>query len=114
MGGPDRCAVCRQDLTWHKENEPRHPFTPEGTQISLEMPEPEVQHVPASYSGDLVLRLTLMKLGLITEKDLSHTRHMVELASQQKKSLVVVADSESRTGFKLSLMSLEDMLAQES
>ncbi len=55
-----------------------------------------------------------MKLGLITEKDLSHTRHMVELASQQKKSLVVVADSESRTGFKLSLMSLEDMLAQES
>jgi hypothetical protein len=38
---------------------------------------------------------------------------MVEMASQQKKSIVVKPDPDSKSGFKLSLMSLEDMLAED-
>jgi hypothetical protein len=107
------CEACGNTADWHTINQPHHPFSAKGSPVQLLEQPDDVQRAPISFSGDLVLRLTLMKLGLVSDRDLSHTRHMVEMASQQKKSIVVKPDPDSKSGFKLSLMSLEDMLAED-
>jgi hypothetical protein len=107
-----RCEVCQQTEEWHREHHPMHQFSPEGTEVRLTVPEsppepPGQGHVKPG--GDLLLRLTLIKLGLITQQELDHTQRAMELAVQQGKALVVVPDPEDAGQLRFQLLGLNDL-----
>ena len=84
----DICQVCRQTLRWHEENKPRHEFIRLG-----ESPNIHEREVPAPTplkSGDPVLRMALMKLGVLTETDLTETETWIRHAAEQGMAVTVV------------------------
>jgi hypothetical protein len=79
----DRCRVCGQTFGWHEENQPRHPFTPEGASLDfLKRPKdrdrsgrktsqsPAEPPVIASMAHDPVVRIALINRGILTPADL--------------------------------------------
>lgn len=75
----DRCQVCNQTLEFHHTNPLKHEFVDTGGQPAT------IEELPASAarpsgskagggSGDAVLRLALVKAGVITEADLEEAQ----------------------------------------
>ena len=100
----DLCQICRQDEDWHREHKPKHKFIAEGETPRL-MEEPaEVTPTPG-LRGDPVLRLALLKAGVLTDMNLLEAEVWIREAANAGGA-VVIEDGE----FKV--LSLEAWIAK--
>jgi hypothetical protein len=95
------CTTCAQPWQWHLDHKPRHEFTNPGEDSRVKEPPAPVT---APRLGDPVLRLALIKAGVIKELNLDEAQIWLNEAVQQGKAVVVV-DGE----FKL--MDFADMVS---
>jgi hypothetical protein len=80
------CSTCGNTWQWHQDHKPRHDFVNAGEEAKLQQPTPPL---PAPKSGDPILRLALIKTGVILEKDLDEAQLWLNEAIQQGKAVVV-------------------------
>jgi hypothetical protein len=93
----EECAVCLQTWAWHKAAQPAHKFARAGEGLetrSSDLPteaEARPQAPPAEIhiAGDPVLRLALVKKGLLTEMQLDEAEMWLREATRRGKALVV-------------------------
>jgi hypothetical protein len=76
------CRMCGQSEQWHRDNSPRHQFTPRDSASSptLTNDQPQVQMEHVNLPFDPVLRLALVNAGVITAAQLSQAEkdfHMI-------------------------------------
>lgn len=84
----DLCGACGRTRQWHRDNHPHHQFTSE-LEGRLE-PEVRVQPPEKVTSGDAVLRLALVKAGVLTDSDLEVAERVLRLAQQHQNLAVMV------------------------
>lgn len=96
------CQVCSQTEGWHIQHRPMHSFVAEGEAPRLAETPPPPQPV-MNMRGDPVLRLALLKAGVITEQNLGEAEVWLRQAAEQ--NLAVVYEGET---FKL--VSIEDWI----
>ena len=99
----DLCMVCRQTFQWHVENKPLHEFVREGEAPNIR--ERQTPTPPVMKGGDPILRLALIKAGVITEANLAVTETWIRQAADQGM-MVAVVDGE----FKL--FSIEEWISR--
>lgn len=98
------CQLCHQTEEWHREHHPKHAFVgPDDDPRLHEDPGPEKPSV--SMRGDPVLRLALVKAGVIEEGQISEAEFWVREAAAAG-SAVVIEDG----GFKL--LTLEEWITR--
>lgn len=100
----DVCRVCKYSFQWHQENNPRHPFTPEGGSLDFLKRRGTPDHtagrstsprgsdtspIPMTLS-DPVLRIALMNRGVISAADL------VIAESQLREALAAVRSEDGQ------------------
>jgi hypothetical protein len=88
----DICNTCGMRRWWHEENQPRHEFTLDEAAIRLPQVPASTPGPPQMQSGDLVLRLALLKAGVITETNLTEAEVWVREAQRTGKALIVGDD----------------------
>lgn len=82
------CQLCHQDEQWHREHHPKHAFVgPEDDPVLSVDPGPKMPSV--SMRGDPVLRLALVKAGLIEEGQIQEAEFWVREAAEQGAGVVV-------------------------
>jgi hypothetical protein len=101
----DVCRVCGQTRRWHMEHKPHHEFSIVSAVPTL----PKAEAVP-TLRGDIVLRLTLMRKGLVSEVELEETRRLVERAAEFGRAVVLEPDPEGITGWKFNLVTQEELI----
>lgn len=104
----EHCRVCGQTREWHMIHRPYHVFTNDSTRISLPGPPPQQRPM---LVGDMVLRLTLLKKGIVTDFELAETKLWFERAAEMGQVVILEPDGENG-GFKFRLAT-PDQLAQE-
>lgn len=92
------CIVCQQSWEWHKAHKPKHKFQTENRVIELDEPPAPPQ---IARGGDPVLRLTLIKAGVITEEQLGETSRWVEAAREHGHAVVMLPDEQGEMQFHL-------------
>jgi hypothetical protein len=80
------CSTCGQSWQWHVDHTPRHEFTNPGEESRVKDPPPPVS---APRVGDPVLRLALIKAGVITELNLEEAQMWMNEAVVQGKAVMV-------------------------
>ena len=69
------CAICGKDQAWHRENNSAHAFSTDGQlsrRASSQSGDPSSQNRPRiNTGGDPVLRMALIRKGVITPEDLT-------------------------------------------
>lgn len=96
------CQVCSQTEGWHIQHNPMHRFVAEGEAPRLEeAPSPVMPSM--TLRGDPVLRLALIKLGVISEADLNEAEVWLRQAGEQNMAVVV-------EGHAFKLVSIEDWI----
>lgn len=83
------CVVCSQTEAWHQEHKPKHAFTTEGGG-PLSVALPTTQEAPVRGVGDPILRLALLKAGVLTEPDLAVAEEWMKAAREHGKVLMVI------------------------
>lgn len=69
------CRICNQDEKWHKDHRPRHAYSPDST-LFRKAGEMPARKLPS----DPVLRLVLIRKGVISGDDLSAVEKELESA----------------------------------
>lgn len=95
------CQLCHQDDQWHREHKPKHKFVGPDDDPRLVMdvpPQPD-----RSVRGDPVLRLALVKAGVVTDGDIMEAEILIRTAAEEGMA-VVVEDGQYR------LLSIEDWI----
>jgi hypothetical protein len=105
MDMEERCRVCNQTRRWHAENKPVHEFSLDSGRPQRPAP-PEASN--PRLAGDIVLRLTMMQKGLITEAELNRTRQLLERAIELNAAVVV--EPSPSGGFRLMIVSREELV----
>lgn len=106
MPDSEVCQVCRQSREWHNHHAPRHRFV--GPNDSLEnwgIEEPPTPPIVAARGGDMILRLALVKAGVISELDLTAAQVWMQEAQNHGMAVVVEAG-------EYKLVPVEEMLAR--
>jgi hypothetical protein len=107
----EKCFVCGQTRRWHMEHRPHHVFST--TSNTPQLPkEEQAEPTRPRLQGDLVLRLTLLKKGLVSEAELEETRVWVEKAAEFGKAIILEPDPAAMTGWRYRLAT-EEQLIQE-
>ena len=96
------CQVCSQTEGWHRQHNPMHSFVAEGEAPRLGVP-PDPIPPPTTMRGDPILRLALLKAGVITEPDLATAEKWMRTAAEQGMT-VSVEDGEYK------ILSIEDWI----
>lgn len=69
------CDICGKDEKWHRENDSAHAFATDGRLIrraQSQSNDPSSQNRPRiNTGGDPVLRMALIRKGIITPEDLT-------------------------------------------
>jgi len=107
----DLCLVCGQTRRWHMEHNPHHEFS--STSSTPQVPEQTKIKDPSSpvgLRGDVVLRLTLLRKGLVSEAELEETRFLVERAAEMGRALVLEPEQGSLTGWRFNLVTQEELV----
>lgn len=69
------CSICGKDERWHRENEVLHAFSLDGRLKKAESPPPSKpvsqERPKVNIQGDPVLRMALIRAGVITPEDLT-------------------------------------------
>jgi hypothetical protein len=102
----DVCQVCHQDEQWHMDHKPRHFFVREGEAPRLGEVIPPTAH-PSTRIGDPVLRLALIKAGVLAEGDLSEADVWLRESANQGMA-VIVEDGTYK------LVAIEEWIAREA
>jgi len=95
MGGEapdmnDICDTCGLRRWWHEENNPSHAFVgEEGGPMRVSEVPTRVSPPSSVTPGDLILRLALVKAGIVTEMQLTESEAWVREAARTGKALVV-------------------------
>lgn len=80
------CTTCGQNEQWHHDHKPRHAFTNPGEETRrVDQPAP----TPTPRSGDPLLRLVLMKKGLICQDDFDVAERFLSVAQQLNRAVLV-------------------------
>jgi hypothetical protein len=103
------CAVCGQTRRWHMEHKPHHEFSVDSTVPTVPQPKPQELQSP-QLRGDIVLRLTLLRKGLVSEAELEETRSLVERAAEMGRALVLEPEPGSLTGWRFNLVTQEELV----
>lgn len=69
------CLICGKDEQWHRENNPAHAFSLDG-RLTRAQRQPDAKPVSQERpriqgGGDPVLRMALIRKGIITPEDLT-------------------------------------------
>lgn len=71
----DDCLICGKSEQWHRDNNPSHSFSVDGRLVKR---APSQANLPSSQNqpqiatgGDPVLRMALIRAGVITPEDLT-------------------------------------------
>ena len=83
----DKYQICQQTREWHDLHHPHHAFIEDGDDVRLGRAETP-SAIPVNR-GDPVLRLALIKAGVISEKDLTEAEVWLREASSSGKAVVV-------------------------
>ena len=69
------CLICGKDEQWHRDNQPNHDFSIDGRltkRAPSQASDPSSQNRPRiNMGGDPVLRMALIRKGVITPEDLT-------------------------------------------
>ena len=103
----ETCVICRRSLDWHRYNETAHKFSPMGQVGALDktfgprkkeeapsLPRkggPDVVRVQEGLPQDPVLRLVLLRKGIITLEELAETEKEVRDAKQRGAGVVFIS-----------------------
>jgi hypothetical protein len=99
----DLCGACGRTRQWHRDNHPHHQFVgDDGPLQAVEIKSETLQRVT---SGDAVLRLALVKAGVLTDEDLDQAEKMLRLA-QQHQNVAVSVNPETR---QYEMLSIDDL-----
>jgi hypothetical protein len=104
------CKVCGQTEEWHQEHKPMHEYSGDVGQIVV--PEPKQPGKPPMQRGDLVLRMALLKKGLITEVELGEAELWVEQAQLRNQALTVEPDP-AGGGWRFRLVDFDAWIAEQ-
>jgi hypothetical protein len=84
-----RCTVCKQTESWHREHRPAHAFQAVGSRLEAavydESPTPQPMRAPF----DPILRMLLIDKGLITVEELEEAERKLKAASAMGQGIVV-------------------------
>lgn len=95
------CTLCKNDREWHRENNPRHPFTPpegslaflgDGNKARQEAKERHPSRPVKVLQGlpsDPALRILLIEKGLVTQDELNDVERRIREA-QANGSVIIV------------------------
>jgi len=103
------CLTCGQSLEWHQQNRPHHEFSSESGAMKVPEPTPEAPPTPIRNGGDAVLRMALLKAGVITEGQLKQAQLWVEKAAERGHALVVEPDPDWEGERQFRLLSFEEL-----
>jgi hypothetical protein len=82
------CIVCLQTKEWHRVHHPKHKFVSEGEEPKLE--EEQAPTSPSnSMRGDPVLRLALIRAGVIDEAQVAEAEIWVREAAAQGGAVTI-------------------------
>jgi len=96
------CQICHQPWEWHQSHKPRHEFV--GTGDDPRLGQAQAPAAPStSMRGDPVLRLALVKAGVISEADIAEAEVWVREAASSGQAVVV-------DGGQYGLVSVEDWI----
>jgi len=101
-----KCAICENTWAWHQANKPQHAFMAEGEGGRL-VPVSEIEQPQAK--GDLILRLALVKAGVITDADLNEAEQQVNKARELGRVLMLEPDAEGVLQWRL--LSMDELRA---
>lgn len=94
------CGTCGQSWQWHRDNRPRHDYTPPGGAGGINVTPPRTDTPPTTrvISGpfDPVLRQALMDAGIITPAMLRAAEQKIMVVTNQFRE--VMADGEQQGG----------------
>lgn len=108
-----KCGVCRQTRKWHMEYNPHHMFVEEGGKLQP-VPPPQVpQMQQPRMLGDMVLRLALLKAGVISDLDLAEAKLWIEKGAELGLAVMLELDGETGT-LRYRLMSIETIVQEAS
>lgn len=115
MAQDDRCRSCGQSKEWHEQNNPRHQFVPpddSGPAVQLpDPPTPPPATATPRISGDPILRMALLKKGLLSQADIAEARTWMDEGFQRGLAVVVVPDVEAEGGgFQYRLVELQHLI----
>lgn len=102
MGVLEKCQVCHMTREWHEQHKPRHSYIADGDDPRLGQPTPPVQ-LPSALRGDPVLRLALVKSGVIPETAIQEAEVWVREAAASGQAVVV-------DGGEFKLISVEEWI----
>jgi hypothetical protein len=112
----DKCRVCGQTRRWHMEHQPHHVFSLTSampTTPEIEAKKQELEHPQKPrLQGDIVLRMALLKAGLLGEQDLEEARTWMEKAAEFGKAVVLEPDPASMTGWRYRLVTQEQLIRE--
>jgi len=101
----DVCQVCHQSKEWHDTHRPHHIFVKFGEEPRLAEAQPPTP--PPLRMGDPVLRLALIKAGVLREQDITEAEVWLREAANEGMAVVVVEG-----GYKL--LSIEEWIDREA
>jgi hypothetical protein len=81
------CQICQQPWEWHEQHHPRHQFI--GSEDDPRLGLAQVPTPSNSMRGDPVLRLALIKAGVISEVNISEAEVWVREAAATGQAVVV-------------------------
>jgi hypothetical protein len=104
----DRCRMCNNDRQWHRENRPRHPFTPQDGSLAFlgdrkkdqaKADHPSQSHVKVlpGLPSDPALRILMIELGLITQDQLTEVENRIRQA-QTSGNIIIVTPKVPQNG----------------
>lgn len=105
------CSSCGQSLEWHQKNNPHHEYTENGGGIRVPPPAKEIPH-PTLGGGDVVLRMALLKAGVLTEGHIKQAQLWVEKGAERGHALLVEADPDHPGENRFRLLSFEELASE--
>lgn len=81
------CQICHRDEEWHRIHRPRHAFVgpDDDPRLRLDTPTPP----DMSVRGDPVLRLAMVKAGVLTDMQIFEAEVWVRQAAERGMAVVV-------------------------
>ena len=105
------CITCGQTEDWHRDHKPRHTFTTEAGTPLEETPSPAPPPTVGG-SGDPVLRLALLRAGVLTEENLSQATQWLQAARENGQAVLILPDEAGDPQYHL--VGLQEAMAMKA